>query len=267
MSYRKRAFAYLRVSTQRQHERGIGLDAQYAKISAFAQSSNLRIVGKFEDCESATGDDHPERRNGFRAAMHQAREKGLPIIISDIDRVSRNKAVLEALFRDKTLTLISADDGRQFNDAILRSKAARAEFEGKEISRRTREALGAKKAAGMLLGNRTNLPEAQRRGADANRRKALIQAQDLLAILDEAKAAGAETKRDFADALNVRGICSAQGKAWTEAGVRRLLKRCEDLRRLRETHASDDESGEGFRIELATIYETTIAGWGSRPFI
>ncbi|MGE8584798.1 MAG: hypothetical protein ACN6O9_18705, partial [Agrobacterium tumefaciens] len=66
---------------------------------------------------------------------------------------------------------MSVSDERTRDPLVLASRAARAEFEGEQISQRTKQALSQKKASGTLLGNRKNLPVAQRLGADANKRR------------------------------------------------------------------------------------------------
>jgi DNA invertase Pin-like site-specific DNA recombinase len=79
------------------------------------------------------------------------------------------------------------------------------------IAERTRAALAQKKAQGALLGNRTNLGEAQAKGVAANRAVAAAFAANVLPIVRQIEAAGAKTHRAIAAALNARGIRTARG--------------------------------------------------------
>jgi DNA invertase Pin-like site-specific DNA recombinase len=64
---------------------------------------------------------------------------------------------------------IVAELGADADPFMLHIYAALAEKERALIADRTRAALEQKKARGALLGNRTNLPEAQAKGAAVNR--------------------------------------------------------------------------------------------------
>jgi Recombinase len=76
-----------------------------------------------------------------------------------------------------------------------------------------------------VLGNRTNLPEAQARGVAANREAADAFAANVLPIVREIQATGATTFRAIASALNDRGVRTARGGAWHDSTVRNLLAR------------------------------------------
>ncbi len=93
------------------------------------------------------------------------------------------------------------------------------------IADRTRLALAQRKAQGVTLGNRTNLGEAQVKGAAANRAAADAFAANVLPIVRQIEASGATTPRAIAAALNARGIRTARGGAWHDSTVRNLLDR------------------------------------------
>jgi site-specific DNA recombinase len=55
-----RTIAYLRVSTEKQAERGVSLDAQRAKVAAYAELYDLELVETIIDAgESAKSLDRP----------------------------------------------------------------------------------------------------------------------------------------------------------------------------------------------------------------
>ena len=80
-----------------------------------------------------------------------------------------------------------------------------------------------KKAAGVLLGNRTNLPEAQKRGAESNKRRAEEKVNEIAAAI---------RKNGWQDlsvpalvvALNGIGLKTSRGEAWTVAALRKPRK-------------------------------------------
>ena len=93
------------------------------------------------------------------------------------------------------------------------------------IAERTKAALAQKKAQGAVLGNRTNLPDAQAKGVAANREAADAFAANVLPIVRQIHAAGVTTFRAVAAALNDRGVRTARGGAWHDSTVRNLLAR------------------------------------------
>ena len=93
---------------------------------------------------------------------------------------------------------------------------------------RTRAALAAKKAQGALLGNRTNLADAQAKGVTVNRAAADAFAANVLPIVRQIQASGAATRRAVAATLNARGIRTARGGTWHDSTVRNLLARGHD---------------------------------------
>ena len=108
---------------------------------------------------------------------------------------------------------------------MLHIYAALAEKERSLIAERTRLALARKKAQGALLGNRTNLADAQAMGQAANRAGADAFARNVLPIVRQIQAAGVTGLANIAQALNDRGIRTARGGAWHNSTVRNLLAR------------------------------------------
>ena len=77
----------------------------------------------------------------------------------------------------------------------------------------------------MKLGNPVNLAAAGAKGAEKQRAEADAFAANVLPILRQLQAAGANTPRAIAAALNERGIRTARGGAWHDSTVRNLLAR------------------------------------------
>src|SRR3546814_6076201 len=84
-------------------------------------------------------------------------------------------------------------------------------------------ALARKRAAGAVLGNRTNLREAQIAGAAANKALAFRFAANILPVIREIQSLGARSNRAISSALTVRGVRTARGGQWTAVQVSRSL--------------------------------------------
>ena len=57
-----RVVAYLRVSTQRQQRSGLGIEAQRAAVTRFAEAEGFKIIAEFVDVETGKGADALDRR-------------------------------------------------------------------------------------------------------------------------------------------------------------------------------------------------------------
>jgi DNA invertase Pin-like site-specific DNA recombinase len=102
------------------------------------------------------------------AALKTAKRinKGAPVIVSKLDRLSRDVAFIVGLMAQKVPFIVAAL-GADIDPFMLHIHAAVAQQERRIIATRTREGLAVVKSKGKLLGNRTNLSDAQRMGADA----------------------------------------------------------------------------------------------------
>jgi DNA invertase Pin-like site-specific DNA recombinase len=150
--------AYERVSTARQGQSGLGLEAQRKTIEDFARSRNATPLGCFIEIESGKNPDRPE----LAKALHLAKVTGSTLIIAKLDRLSRNAAFLLTL-RDSGVRFLACDMP-EANDLTVGIMALVAQAEREAISRRTKEALAVTKARGVKLGNQTaqrpfNAPE------------------------------------------------------------------------------------------------------------
>ncbi len=166
----KQAIGYMRVSTVRQGESGVGFEGQLAAINSYAASTGYELVNVFRDVGSGRGKDNVRKRPNLLAAIEEAARLKVPIMVAGLDRLSREKASIEKLVGQHGLTMISASEG-ELNPIVLSSRAARAEREGELISERTTGSLRQKKLEGVQLGNRRNLDVAQTCGAASNRQR------------------------------------------------------------------------------------------------
>jgi DNA invertase Pin-like site-specific DNA recombinase len=152
----EQAIAYLRVSTQRQHRSGLGLDAQRSAIERFAAAESLSIAAEYVEAETGKGSDALDRRPQLAAALATAKAAKCSVVVAKLDRLSRDVAFVAGLMAQR-VPFIVAELGRDADPFMLHLYAALAEKERRLISERTKAALMAKKAGGASLGNPTNL--------------------------------------------------------------------------------------------------------------
>lgn len=218
------AIAYYRVSTQRQGRSGLGLEAQAETVRRFAVSEGFELVGEHVEVETGKGADALDRRPQLAAALAAARRAKCAVIVAKLDRLSRDVAFISGLMAQR-VPFIVAELGADTDPFVLHLFAALAEKERALISQRTRDALGRKKAAGALLGNRTNPAEAAALGRKAIRAGADRFAAEVLPIIRGIRASGVATNDGIAEALNSRGVRTARGGRWYGQTVKNVLRR------------------------------------------
>lgn len=226
MANNKAAIAYLRVSTQRQGRSGLGLEAQRDRIRRFCDAEGYTVMAELVEVETGKGGNALHRRPVLSAALAQARKVRCPIVVAKLDRLSRDVHFISGLMAQR-VPFIVAELGPDIDPFMLHIYAAVAEKERQLIADRTRAALMQRKAQGATLGNRTNLPEAQQRGAAATAAAANRFASRILPIVHGLRSSGITSLRGIADVLNVQGVKTARGGRWTNVQVARLLERAE----------------------------------------
>lgn len=221
----KSVVAYLRVSTQGQGRSGLGLLAQREAIELFAQANDLEVVRWCEEIETGKGADALDRRPLLAEALQIARRLKCAVIVSKLDRLSRDVAFIAGLMAQR-VPFIVAELGLDADPFTLHLYAALAEKERALISARTKAALARKKAAGASLGNLTNLAEASALGARARRIKALAASEKMLPVIRDLQSKGTKSLAAIADALNGFGFKTSMGCEWSPMAVSRVIRRC-----------------------------------------
>ena len=164
----KTAVAYTRVSTAEQGRSGLGLEAQRAAIEAFAEREQITISGWFSEVQSGKRvSDTLAERPQLSAALKASQAAGAPVLVSKLDRLSRDVHFISGLMAHKVPFLV-AELGADVDPFMLHLFAALAEKERALISQRTKSALAALKARGVKLGPKNPNPGP---GNEANRLK------------------------------------------------------------------------------------------------
>ena len=88
--------AYYRVSTSRQAQSGLGLEAQKQAVLDFINGNGNKLIAEFTEVESGKRCDRPELNN----SLNLCRETGAKLVIARLDRLARNAAFLLTL-RDR----------------------------------------------------------------------------------------------------------------------------------------------------------------------
>jgi DNA invertase Pin-like site-specific DNA recombinase len=224
----ERAVAYFRVSTQRQHRSGLGIEAQRATVTRFAEAEGMAIIGEYVEVETGKGADALERRPQLAAALSAARTAKCCVLVSKLDRLSRDVAFVSGLMAQR-VPFIVAELGCDADPFMLHLYAALAEKERRLISERTKAALAAKKASGAKLGNLRNIGTAGSLGRSVQTAAADEFVTGLIPVVHAMRAAGADTLDAITAALNQRGIKSARGGQWHVSSVSNLLARAGKL--------------------------------------
>lgn len=220
----RKVIAYIRVSADKQGKSGLGIEAQRAAIARFVETEGVELIGEHVEIETGKGSDALDRRPELAAALATARKSKAAVLVAKLDRLSRDVHFISGLMAQR-VPFIVAELGADADPFMLHIYAALAEKERALIAERTKHALAAKKAAGTVLGNRTNLAEAAAKGAEANRSGAQAFAANVLPVVKQLQAAGVTSHRGLAEGLNARGVRTARGGEWHPTTVRNLLAR------------------------------------------
>lgn len=218
---------YFRVSTKRQGQSGLGLDAQRQSVNTYLAGVHGQLVADFVEVEHATrkGNHRPQ----LAAALAQCRVHSATLVIAKLDRLARNVAFVSHLMESGVE--FTACDFPQANRLTIHILAAVAEHEAQMISDRTKLALAAAKRKGTVLGRpvgayRLNYHKGAQVSARVRAEQAQRRAADLVPLIESIKAGGAVTLRQIAASLNGRGIPTARGAQgqWSAVQVSRIME-------------------------------------------
>lgn len=215
--------SYIRVSTKRQGQSGLGLEAQRSAVEEYVRSVGGTIVQEFQEVESGRNNERPRLAQALAfCRLHH----GAVLVIAKLDRLARNVAFISNLMESGCE--FTACDLPQANKLTVHLLAAMAEHEAEMISARTKAALSAAKRRGAVLGGvRDNSHSIWRKGnkasAEVRAEAAERRADDLQPIIAAIRADGAQSLREIAAGLNERGIPTARGGEWSAVQVMRVL--------------------------------------------
>ena len=238
----KKYVAYYRVSTQKQGNSGLGLQAQKNAVANYI-SDNGNLVGEFTEIETGT---RKKKRVEIYKAIELAKANKAILIVAKLDRLARDVEFTSALFNGGVEFICC--DNPNANKLTIQLLSVIAEHEAEVISKRIKDALQVKKdkiSKGIYinkdgstmspvdgevrLGNPNGFGEYQKLGVEKIKANALnnknnIQAMD---VICSARKEGM-TFQAIADKLNKLQYTTRKGKQFNPIQVQRLFKKCED---------------------------------------
>lgn len=220
-----KVIGYVRVSTDKQADRGISLEAQADKIRAMTVVHSAELVDIVVDGgESAKNLNRPGMARLL--GLVEARQvQG--VIVAKLDRLTRSvKDLCELLerFERRGVALISVAESLDTSSAagrlVLNIMAAVSQWEREAIGERTRDALRHKRNRGERVGN---IRFGYRLSGDGRHVEPDPGEQAVLAEIQRLRDGGG-TLRGIAAALNRRKLRTRRGSAWRLEHVARILK-------------------------------------------
>jgi site-specific DNA recombinase len=220
----KQAIGYVRVSTEKQANEGVSLEAQEARITSWCAAHGYELVRVFVD--AGISGKRMDTRKELLAALASLK-KGMALVSYSLSRLARSTKHLidiSEMVAKKKADLVSLteqiDTTTATGRAMFQMLGVMAELERSLIAERTTTALQHKKATGQKYCNQTPY------GFEAIEGK-LVQVEQEAQVVAEIQAAraGGTTLQFIADSLNGRRIPTKTGKQWQPATIHLLLKR------------------------------------------
>ena len=220
-----RAIGYIRVSTDKQADRGVSLDAQSEKVRAMAVVQGAELVDVIVDAgESAKSLSRP----GMARLLFLVDTGAVDtVIIAKLDRLTRSVKDLAELLERLTrrgVSLVSVaeslDTGSASGRLVLNIMVSVSQWEREAIGERTRDAMRHKKSKLEFVGN---APYGFRQAADKRHVEPEPGEQAILERIQRLRKGG-KSLRKIAEQLNRLKIRTRQGSPWRHEYVARLLK-------------------------------------------
>jgi len=225
--------AYYRVRTKKQGDSSIGLEAQKEMVTRHLNGGDWKLVAEYTEVESGTRKD--KDRPKLKEAFEACKLYGATLVIAKLDRLYRS-VYMTAKLMESGVDFVACDvsTANRFTIHIL---AAVAEDGASKTSKRTKEALDAKKRRGEPTGgacwkDRSGVlsAENQEKGrsiaiarikSKANEFAALVQP-----VINRLSESGMSLNKIAAE-LNNMSVPTPRGSQWTAQAVKNVIARHE----------------------------------------
>lgn len=215
---------FFRVSTTKQGQSGLGLEAQRRSVQEYIDQLGGKIVKEYVEIES--GGKNEKDRPQLQSALNFARRKKITLVFAKLDRMARDTELAARILNSNVEVAFCDMPGA--NRFILDVMAAVGSYERRAISERTRKAMAVARDQGRKFGFALHSPEIQQRacakGAFVNKEKSDQFNHDLVwPVIREIQKSGVSTFSAIAEELNRRNVPTQRGGRWWPASVRKIL--------------------------------------------
>ncbi|TMO98430.1 DNA invertase [Pseudoalteromonas sp. S3260] len=210
----KKYVVFYRVSTKKQGNSGLGLEAQQRDVSIYLNTYSeqpYKVVSTHTSIHS--GSDIEECPH-FQDAIAACKNNGATLLVAKVDRLSRKVSVFSRVIEEVDVKVAMMPNADKFQ---LHIYAALAEQERDFISKRTKAALAEAKSRGVKLGG----VRAGHDKAIAAKKEAAKQRAEKLRPMVLELIKSNQSNTSLAKAMTNLQI---DGKKWQPTQVKRLLK-------------------------------------------
>lgn len=218
-----KAIGYIRVSTQEQATSGYSLDAQKAKLEAYASLYDIELIDIVVDAGVSA---KSLKREGLQRVLTTLDNGGADaVLIFKLDRLTRSvkdwNVLIEKYFTNKALLSVSdqIDTRTAAGRLCLNVLMSVAQWERETIGERTSTALQYKKSQGQHIGSVPYGYEAIDKTLSVVESEAAA-----IALIQEMREQGAKLQA-IADELNAQNIATKRGGKWYATTVKNVLER------------------------------------------
>jgi DNA invertase Pin-like site-specific DNA recombinase len=224
---------YVRVSTEHQADAGVSLEAQAAKLRAYALAMDLELVEVVVDAGVSA---KTLNRAGLQRALAMLTSGAADgVLVAKLDRLTRSVADLGVLverYFSTRFALLSVADSIDTRSAagrlVLNVLASVSQWEREATAERTRDALAHLRSEGVQLGGAAlGWTRTEATDDDGRRVVARVAAEvATVARIRDLRDRGASL-REIAETLTAEGHATKRGGTWSAKVVRSVLQRSE----------------------------------------
>tara|TARA_Y100000592_G_C5479627_1_gene324505 strand:+ start:5274 stop:5999 length:726 start_codon:yes stop_codon:yes gene_type:complete len=156
-----KVIGYVRVSTVKQEQSGLSVEAQTAKIRQYCELYDLELVDVIVDAGASA---KSLKRNGMQSALTMLKSGAVDgLVVAKLDRLTRSikdlNVLIEEVFNKAALISVAdqVDTTTPSGRLILNILMSVSQWEREEIGERTKSAMRVKKSKGEYTGGKTPL--------------------------------------------------------------------------------------------------------------
>ena len=221
----RRFVAYYRMSTPAQSRHGFSLEAQQGAVARYLAANPGKLIAEYAETKSGRNNQRPK----IAEALQVCRIFGAILLIAQLDRLSRNVAMIAQLMESKVEFV--ALDFPHATRLTLHILAAIAEHESRMISDRVRLAHAAARARGdtqrFCRPNRKMPAGCQAASARLRHVRSQARIKDLAPLVWQAIGEG-KSYAMIAEEFNRRGVRPQQHTPWQRSAIGSIARATAD---------------------------------------